>query len=134
FTIGNNDGAPELMEITSKGVVTNVAALDRSFHRGGLAVDESTGLLYAISNTDAGVSTLNVFDPASGKFHSVLELGTGFTGGLAYDFVNGAFYAIADNGSSSTLYQINLSTGYQVNFGAGTVVPVADLGSLSTAF
>jgi hypothetical protein len=123
FAIGNSDN---LTVISPTGVVTNVAALDPSFHRGGLTVDTTNGVLYAISNTDAGVSTLNAFDPASRTFQPVLRLGTGFTGGLAYDANDGNFYAIADDGASSSLYQINL--------GAGTVAAVADLGPLSQAF
>src|SRR5262249_25408985 len=123
FAIGNNDN---LTEIDTAGVVSNVAALDSSFHRGGLAFDTTNGFLYAISNTTSGGSTLNAFDPSSGTFHEVLHLGTGYTGGLAYDSANGDFYAIAEDGSRSILSRINLSE--------RTVAAVTDLGPLSQAF
>jgi hypothetical protein len=122
----DRDGPPELMEISTTGVVTNVAALDPSLHPGGLALDLADRLLYAVTSTDAGLSTLDRFDPSAGTFLPVLRLGTGFTGGLAYDANNGDFYAIADDGSNSALYQIDL--------GAGAVTPVANLGPESAAF
>src|SRR5262249_49931436 len=86
--------------------------------------DTQTFSFYAVRNPADGQSTLNRFDPSAGAFRSVLDLGTGFTGGLAYDQFDGTFYAIADDGTGPTLFQIALGT--------RTVTPTTSLASVTT--
>ena len=124
-TVGNNpadNDRPYLLNISTSGVVTPIAPVGSEFY-GGLALFGSA--LYAISNADSGVSTLNYFDATAGAFRPLFDLGAGFTGGLTFDASDGNLYAIADDGTTSTLYRVNTNS--------QSVTKVLDLAAVAQA-
>jgi hypothetical protein len=132
FTIGPDDPNAlfpvprELTALSTAGVASPVAALsDGSLaFNGGLAFRPATGpdadRLYAIANDSSGQSTLYRLDLNGANLTSVLSLGSGFTGGLAYDPGGDALYAIQTDLSflappSSSLYRIDLGVSPTLN-------------------
>jgi len=109
----------ELTALSTSGAAAPVAALsDGSLaFNGGLAFRPATGLdpdrLYGIANDSIGQSTLYSLSLNGTNLTPVLSLGSGFTGGLAYDPGTDALYAIQTGLSflsppSSSLYRIDL--------------------------
>ena len=88
---------------------------------GGLAGGPSAGKLYSLHNDGFGASTLYEIDlAAKTAIPMAISLGSGFTGGLAFD--GSLFYALAsDVNAGSTLYSFGLSDpAPTVRFAVGT--------------
>jgi len=107
LAIGNWEGNPYLLRLSAvqPGVVTPVMPLGSEFF-GGLTVDNQ-GVIYALSNNDAGQSYLNRLNPFTQTIDRLAYLGIGFTGGLTFNFADGNFYAIANGAGNSALFAID---------------------------
>ncbi|QOY86459.1 PEP-CTERM sorting domain-containing protein [Paludibaculum fermentans] len=104
-------GASELVTFDLVNQMVNsvgVAGLPDGLY-GGLSVGPLPGKLYTVHNDGSGASTLYELDLGTlTSTPMTISLGSGFTGGLAFD--NGRFYALAsDLNASSTLYRFELT-------------------------
>lgn len=121
---GDSFGVPRTPNSIDPAALTSTAGTnlgDGSIgFTGGLAYDAPANVFYAIGSDSFGVSAFYSYsDPANPV--SLLSLGSGFFGGLAY--TGNSFYAISnDMFGASTLNEI--STG-----GGGSVTPVFVVGN-----
>ncbi|MCB1878756.1 MAG: hypothetical protein H6964_09915 [Chromatiaceae bacterium] len=118
-----------LTGLTSTGTASPITLLpDGSIgYNGGLATKAGSGgsddVVYAVGNDSLGKSTLFSFSAAGTNFTTVLALGDGFNGGLAYNSAKDALYLIQNDFlANSTLYRIALSGGLSLD-------PVGALGA-----
>jgi hypothetical protein len=117
LAIGNWEGERYLLQLSAfqPGVVTPVMRLGTEFF-GGLTVDNQ-GVIYALSNNDAGQSYLNRLNPLTQAVDRLAYLGTGLTGGLTFNFGDGNFYAIANGGGGAALFAVDPRTWSVQNVG-----------------
>jgi hypothetical protein len=112
---GTDPGTPYLISLSDSSLthpgasVLPLLQLTQEFH-GGLTSGPDLQL-YAISSNDSGESYLNRINPYDApNIEQLSYLGIGFTGGLAFNYNDGNFYAIAEQAGNATLYAIDSKT------------------------
>ena len=108
YAIGDNAGVQTLYSVAVGSVTPLFAMPSTHFFNGGLALDSSTGSLYAIGSDLNGLSSLHQINVVTQSATVVgPQLGYGFFGGLAAS--NGLFHAVAtDPMAQSTLWAFDL--------------------------